>query len=161
MTVPIGIAVMEAISLYEQPSNSRRTRPRGNAGQSFESAGKALAVVAGDGEGFRRHARLLVQFFVEFAHELHRAVLLQPGIAGIAHNLQKPGSCVAAVEPTEKRQARSRLPVATSSESARLLKSHLARLKAASRCGKNELFKARAVLHIQHVRTSSLVRATH
>ena len=71
-------------------------------GQSFESAGKALSVVAGDGEGFGRHARLLVQFFVEFAHELHRAVLLQPGIAGIAHNLQKPGSCVAAVKPTKK-----------------------------------------------------------
>src|SRR6267378_2837014 len=71
-------------------------------GQSFEGAREALAVRSSDGQGLRRGAGLRMQFFVEFSHEFHRAILLQPGIASIAHNLQKPGARVATVETAEK-----------------------------------------------------------
>jgi len=42
---------------------------------------------------------------------------------------------------------------------ARFLKSHLAEVESSIEMRQNELFKARAVLHIQHVRTSSLVQS--
>jgi len=68
----------------------------------FECARQALSIVSGNRQSFRRGAGLRMQFLVEFRHEFHRAILLQPGIASIAHNLQKPGARVPPVKSTEK-----------------------------------------------------------
>ncbi len=43
-----------------------------------------------------------MQFLVEFGHEFHRAIFLQPCIAGISHNLQKPGARVSSMKSAEK-----------------------------------------------------------
>src|SRR5580700_10552399 len=70
--------------------------------ERFESASQPLAVVTRDGQRFRRRGRLRVQVFVEFSHELHLAVLLQPRITRIADDLQEPCAGVATVETPEE-----------------------------------------------------------
>src|SRR5271169_191123 len=70
--------------------------------ECFESAGEPLAIVARDGQCFWRRGRLLVQVFVEFSHELHLAIFLQPRITRISDDLQKPGSRITSVEAAKK-----------------------------------------------------------
>jgi len=70
-------------------------------GQVFESALQALAIVGGHGQRFRifrfgRHG-----LFVELRHFLGYVILLQPGEAAIADNLQKPGARVAGLKSAE------------------------------------------------------------
>jgi hypothetical protein len=50
---------------------------------------EALSTLDGNCNGFGCDAGLWLQFFVEFDHELQRAIFLQPG-TGIAHYLQQP-----------------------------------------------------------------------
>src|SRR5579862_5438446 len=70
--------------------------------KSFKSAREPIAVVTRDGKSFRVCDRLLVQVLVEFGHELHLAVFLQPRITRVANDLQKPCPGVPTVETPEK-----------------------------------------------------------
>ena len=43
-----------------------------------------------------------MHFFIEFCHQSRWSILLQPGVAGVADNLQQPGPRVASVKTVEK-----------------------------------------------------------
>ncbi len=162
MTVPIGTLVIEAISLYEQPSSSRRYDYFPEAhGKRFERSRKPFAIVAHDGQSFRRSGRLWVQVFVEFSHELHLAIFLQPRIARIADDLQKPRAGVSAIEAAEKtKRAQHRFLRdvfcigAASQQPTR-------KMECGIQMRQHELLEASPVLRIQHVPTFPLARRTH
>src|SRR5262249_55784499 len=60
----------------------------------FERLSKTFAFAAGYGLRFRTGQGREVQRFVEFYGAVHRAILLHPGKASVAHNLQQPGTRV-------------------------------------------------------------------
>src|SRR5580692_11373183 len=70
--------------------------------QSLEGTGKALPTFIGDGHGFGSGSGLRVQFFVEFDHQLPRAIFVEPGVARIAHDLQQPGAHISTLKAAEE-----------------------------------------------------------
>src|ERR1700679_262888 len=70
--------------------------------QSFERPGKPVAIVAGDRESLRRNAVRQVLLFVEFRRRLRGPILFQPGETSVAHDLQQPGTRIAAMKAAEK-----------------------------------------------------------
>jgi hypothetical protein len=70
--------------------------------QSLESKGKAFPTFLGDGDGFGSGNGLRVQFFVEFDHQIPRAIFFQPGVTRIAHDLQQPGARISTVKAAEE-----------------------------------------------------------
>src|SRR5207302_5596789 len=102
-----------------------------------------------------------MQLFVEFRHEFHRAILLQPGITSVAHNLQKPGARIAAVESTEKAVGTEHGLLSNVFAVSAALEDPPREIESGIEVRQNELLKARPVLRIQHVRAFPLVRATH
>jgi len=70
--------------------------------QGLEGTGKALPTFIGDRDGFGSGNELRVQFFVEFDHQIPRAILFQPGVTRIAHDLQQPGARISTVKAAEE-----------------------------------------------------------
>src|SRR5260370_25240271 len=102
-----------------------------------------------------------MQFFVVFGHEFHRAILLQPGITSIAHNLQKPGARIATVEPAEKAVGTEHGLLGNVFGIGAAFQQPPRQIEGGIAMRQNELLEARPVLRIQHARPLSLVRATH
>ena len=102
-----------------------------------------------------------MQFFVEFGHEFHRAIFLQPGITSIAHNLQKPGTRIATVKPAKKAVGTEHGFLGDVFGVGTALQEPAREIEGGVEMRQNKLLEARPVLRIQHVHTFSLVRATH
>jgi hypothetical protein len=70
--------------------------------QRLKRKDETLPFVNRNGEGFRRGASPQVYLFVEFRAQFHRSILLQPGVASVAYDLQQPGTRVSAVKAAEE-----------------------------------------------------------
>src|SRR5207249_11374934 len=101
-----------------------------------------------------------MQFFVEFRHQFHRAILLQPGVTSIAHNLQKPGARIATVESTEKTVGAEHGLLSNVFAVSAALEDPPREIEGGIEVRQNELLEARPALRIQHVRAFLLVSAT-
>ena len=125
------------------------------------SAGQPLAIVACDGQCFRRHGRLLVQVLVEFSHELHLAVFLQPRITRIADDLQKPCPGVSAMEAAEKTKRAKHCFLRDVLRIGAISQQPTRKIECSIQMRQHELLEASPVLRIQHVPTFPLARRTH
>jgi len=70
-------------------------------GQVFEGTLQALAIVGGHGQRFGIFRFWRHGLFVELCHFFGHVILLQPGEAAIADDLQEPGARVAGLKPAE------------------------------------------------------------
>src|SRR6266481_1181999 len=141
---------------FAKNENFTETRWKG-----FECARQAFSIVSGNRQSFGGDAGLRMQFLVEFRHEFHRAILLQPGITSIAHNLQKPGTRIATVEPAEKAVGTEHGLLGDVFGVGTALQKPARQIEGGVEMRQHELLEARPVLRIQHVRAFPLVRATH